>query len=422
MNCYGKRYKLTSRSVTIIIGLLLASLSLGGCGQVSAREMREATANVDKKLVSTGTNAFAFDLYGEQVKKDGQKNLMISPTSIAMALAMTINGAAGETEQAMAKVLHHEGMSLDELNQAYETLRISLTNPDPKVELSIANSIWMHQGVKFEPDFVKRTEKAFAAEVAELDYFSPSSVKRVNDWVSKQTRGKIDKILEKMEGVLTLVNAIYFNGEWSTPFKQEETQERPFHLLDGSEKQHPMMSRTSSFRYYEDPKLQAIRLPYGSGRMAMYVLLPSSESSLVELQDHLDAASWESLLTQMNSRRGTIVLPRFQFEYDDDLKETLEGLGMAMAFDPDRADFSRARKSEAGERLYISKVIHKTMIEVNERGTEAAAATAVVVTPTSAPMNPEQPFKMVVDRPFLFAIRDDHTGAILFLGSVVNPQ
>ncbi len=405
-----------------MISVLLISSTLGGCGKVSAREMREATANVDKKLVSTWTNALAFDLYAEQTKKDGQKNLMISPTSIAMALAMTQNGAAGETEQSMAKVLYHEGMSLDELNQAYENLRISLTNPDPKVELSIANSLWMHKGVPFQSDFVKRTERAFAAEVAELDYFSPSSVKRVNDWVSKQTRGKIDKILEKLEGMLTLVNAIYFNGEWSTPFKKEETQERPFHILDGSEKQQPMMTRTSSFGYCEDPKLQAIRLPYGSGRLAMYVLLPSNESSLTELRDNLDGANWASLLTRMNSRRGTIVLPRFKFEYDDDLKETLKSLGMAVAFDPAQADFSRALKPVTGERLFISKVIHKTMIEVNERGTEAAAATAVVITPTSAPVNLEQPFSMVVDRPFFFAIRDDQTGAILFIGSVVNPQ
>jgi serpin B len=285
--------------------------------------------------------------------------------------------------------------------------------------LSIANSLWANQNTNFKPQFLQRNQQFYGAKVTKLDFENPDSPDAINDWVKENTRGKIEQIVDqiKPDDVLFLINAIYFKGNWTEQFDKSKTTERPFYLSDGSQKQHPMMSQSGNYRYYENENFQAISLPYGTGRLSLYVFLPRKNSSLENFQQELNAEDWQRWINEFRMRDGSIQLPRFKFEYDIVLNDALKALGMKDAFDESKANFSNM----ASANIFISEVKHKTFVEVNEEGTEAAAATAVRATQTSARMS-EDPFQMVVDRPFFCAIRDNQTGTILFMGSIVDPK
>ena len=217
-----------------------------------------------------------------------------------------------------------------------------------------------------------------------------------------------------------LINAVYFKGRWTAEFDKKLTQDQDFHLADGSVKSHPMMRREDKYRYLKTDDLQAIRLPYGEDRFALYVFLPRSEQSLAEFVGQLTPETLDDRLMQMHRRKGEIVLPKFKHEYEQNLNTVLGALGMDIAFDPGRADFYRMLDSPIDMAFYISEVLHKTFVEVNEEGTEAAAVTSVRMTLTA--MAPEDDFQMTVDRPFFYMIRDDETGAVLFMGVVTDPE
>jgi serpin B len=332
---------------------------------------------------------------------------------------MTYNGADGETQQAMAKALELQGMSLQDINQANDTLKATLENADPAVQLSIANSLWAKQGIGFKPDFMQRNQQFYGAKVTELDFGKPDAPKIINNWVKENTRGKIDQIVQQIQpdDVLFLINAIYFKGKWTKEFDKSKTTERPFYLSDGTQKQHPMMSQSGRYRYYENENFQAVTLPYGTERLSLYVFLPRKNTTLDAFQQQLAVENWQQWMNQFQMRRGSIQLPRFKFEYDIQLNTALKSLGMEAAFDGSRANFSNMTSAS----VKIDEVKHKTFVEVNEEGTEAAAATSVRATLTSARM-PEEPFQMVVDRPFFCAIRDNQTGTVLFMGSIREPK
>jgi serpin B len=330
---------------------------------------------------------------------------------------MTYNGAKGETQQAMAKTLELQGISLQEINSANAALIAAVQNADDKVQLNIANSLWAKQDINFNPDFLQTTENFYNATVTNLDFSDPGAVNAINDWVKQSTNGKIDRIVQQInpDDVMFLINAIYFKGKWTKEFEPEQTTQQPFYLTAGEEKQHPLMSQSGEYKYYENKKFQAVSLPYGNdGRLSLYVFLPSDNSSLTAFYQDLNADNWEKWMAQFRNRQGSIRLPRFKINYELTLNDTLKALGMGVAFEP-KADFSGI-----GDNLALSEVKHKTFVEVNEEGTEAAAATSVGITLTSAPS--EQPFQMNVDRPFFCAIRDNQTGTVLFMGSIVNPQ
>lgn len=373
---------------------------------------------VDAKLVEANTR-FGFKLFQEVTKKDGNKNVFVSPTSIAIALSMTYNGANGETQQAMANALSLQGMSLPELNQANNTLKTSLENADPAVQMSIANSLWSKQGISFKPEFLQQNKQFYGAKVQELDFAKPESVKVINNWVNENTKGKIDSIVDQLkpDDVLFLINAIYFKGNWTKPFDKEQTTKRPFNLADGSQKQQPMMSQSGKYKYYENDLFQAVSLPYGKGRMSLYVFLPNKTTNLNSFEEQLHSEQWQKWMNQFQMRQGSVQLPRFKFDYNITLNKALKSLGMEKAFSP-RADFSNMTSASVA----INEVKHKTFLEVNEEGTEAAASTSVGMVLTSARMPAETPFKMVVDRPFFCAIRDNQTGTILFMGSIKEPK
>jgi serine protease inhibitor len=374
---------------------------------------------VDSRLVSANTR-FGFKLFAEVAKQSAGKNVLISPASVGLALAMTYNGAEGETKQAMASALDAQGMTLDELNSAYAQLKAGLDSPDPKVQLSIANSLWAKKGITFKPEFIQRDKQFYGAEVTTLDFSDPSAAATINSWVADKTKGKIDKIVDRIDpqSILFLINAIYFKGKWAAEFDKAKTKEDVFTTADGGQKRHPMMHQSGKYRYYEGKDFQAVSLPYGAGQVSMYIFLPPKGTSLVEFQKNLTAANWEAWMKEFAETKGDIALPRFKVEYEVGLNDALKALGMGVAFDPGRANFSGM--VQASQNAFISQVKHKTFAEVNEEGTEAAAVTSVEMRATSV-MRPPKTFQMVVDHPFFCAIRDNKTGTVLFMGSIADP-
>ncbi len=372
---------------------------------------------VNPKLIEANTR-FSFKLFSKILQQAGKKNVFVSPSSVAIALSMVHNGAQGETQQAIAKALEMQGMSLSEINQANASLKTSLESSDPKVQLTIANSLWARKGVEFKPEFIQRNRTFYAAEVESLDFADPSTLGQINGWVKKNTQGKITEIVDRIrpDQVMFLINAIYFKGKWMNEFDKGQTTDQAFTLANGRQKQHPLMSQKGDYRYYETQRFQAISLPYGEGRTSLYVFLPKSNSSLSEFQKTLTAENWQTWMKTFSKREGSIQLPRFKMDYEIELKKSLSALGMGIAFDPSNADFSNLSTTSTR----IDEVKHKTFVEVNEEGTEAAAVTSIGIRATSAQVT-VAPFSMVVNRPFFCAIRDNKTGEILFMGSINDP-
>ena len=383
------------------------------------KEAKPEIGPVDGSVVTANTK-LGFSLFNEIQKTEQDKNIFISPFSISVALAMTLNGAAGETEQAMTNTLQLHGLDSESINTGYAGLRQTLLTSDPKVTLTIANSLWARQGFSFKPDFLQRNTQFFGAEISTLDFDNSSASKTINQWVDTNTNGKIQKIVgDQIDPitVLFLINAIYFKGTWQKEFDPSKTREGPFHLANGDEKQVPMMRQQRWYPYYREENFQAISLAYGDGQMSMYIFLPDRESDLNIFLENLNAESWENWMSQFHEQDVSLVMPKFKLEYGKTLNDPLKALGMGVAFDPELADFSRMASLEFGN-LYIEKVVHKTFVEVNEEGTEAAAATSVEVGVKSVP---PPPISFSVDRPFFFAIRDNETKTVLFMGIVVEP-
>jgi serpin B len=380
--------------------------------------MTEIAASIDS--LTAANNEFGFDLFAQLRNQDKDKNIFFSPLSIATALAMTYNGAAGETHLAMKRVLKYGSMNHAELNQSSAALLAKLKSSDPKIELLIANSLWAKQGIAFNPAFLDRNRQFFGAEIAAMDFGKPLAVKTINGWVSQNTKGKIPKIIEQISGdqVMFLINAVYFKGQWQKRFDAARTENRPFHLLAGKTKQTAMMAQSGSYQYFKGENFQAVSLPYGQGGASIYLFLPDENSSLNSLLSSLSYQKWQQWMTGFRNSPGDVKLPRFKMDYSRDLNNPLIALGMGVAFNRGKADFSGIRQQKD---LFISQVKHKAIIEVNEEGTEAAAATSIGIGITSVRREPQR-FSFIADRPFLLAIRDQQTGAILFMGSVFEPM
>jgi serine protease inhibitor len=379
-------------------------------------------AKLIKPQLLQANQQFSFKLF-QAIASQPTENVFVSPTSVALALSMAYNGADGTTAGAMNQALQLNGMSLDSLNQSNLALQAVLENADPAVQLNIANSLWARQGMQFNPDFLKRNQDAYRAEVATLDFNQPASVGRINNWVKDKTQGKIPQIVDRLkpDDVMYLINAVYFKGDWSVPFDKSATKAHPFTLADGKTKSVSMMSRRDRLSYYATPQFQAVSLPYGRGRWSLYLFLPSRNSNLATFRKTLTAANWQTWMQGFQPKNGLVQLPKFKSEYEIELKTALTKLGMGVAFDRDKADFSQLWPSNAQLPAAIDQVKHKTFIEVNESGTEAAAVTSIGIVATSAQI-PTQPFEMILDRPFFGAIRDNETGTILFMGAIQNPE
>lgn len=369
------------------------------------------------KDLSGAHNAFGIDIFKNIAKADPGSNVFISPTSIALALSMVYDGSAGDTQAAMAKTLHLEDLGMDTLNKQSAGLMQAMQNPDPKIKLAIANSVWAKQGVTFRQSFLDTVAKFFIAKVSTLDFNNPQSVQTINTWASDNTNGKIPSIISSIspDMVMYLINAVYFKGSWTHAFDAKLTQDGNFNLADGSVARRPFMQmQREDFQYFETNDFQSISLPYGDNqRLSMDVFLPKGK--VADLINGLDQKTWDSWMTKYQATEGTVLLPKFKSEYQRELNTDLADLGMGAAFG-NRADFSGI-----GDSLAISQVIHKTYVDVNEEGTEAAAVTGVGMVATAI-RQVNQAFYMDVNKPFLFAIRDNQTGELLFIGVIENPQ
>lgn len=365
--------------------------------------------------LSVAHNNFGFNLLSRLTQESPNKNIVISPTSIELDFSMLVNGAKNDTLSVMQKTLGLSAISLNSLNADSSDLIDGLKNPDPKVVLSVVNSIWTRKDITASANFLDTNSKYYHAEIQSLDFKNSQSAKTINTWVSQNTQGKIPTIIDPpidQTQVMFLINAIYFKGQWAKSFDSKLTLSKPFTLADKTSVNTDLMSQTDDFAYYAGSDIQLIRLPYGDYQnLAMYVLLPKSD--LGSVLGQLNLSNWTNWQAKLAIAKGTIILPKFKIVYGSSLKNTLINLGMGSAF-LSTADFSAIAPD-----VYISDVLHKTYIEVNEEGTVAAAATGIGIL-GAAPSN-NSPFYMEVNKPFFFTIEDKTTGAILFTGLVYNP-
>ncbi len=367
------------------------------------------------KLVESD-NKFSFKLF-EAINRQEEpgKNLFISPLSVSMALGMTLNGADGTTRDEMESALELAGLSPEEINESYKSLTELLTNLDKDVLMQIANSIWYNNSIQVEQDFVDVNKEYFDAEVTGMDFADPSAPLTINNWVSDKTHGKITKIAPNpiSDNIkMFLINAIYFNGSWKYQFDPEDTEDRDFLLSGEQSKTVSMMSREGKVRYFNHDRFLALDLPYGNEKFYMTVILPSVSENIDDIISILNPEDWNTWMSGFHELDdASLYLPKFKLEYKLSLVDVLKSMGMEIAFSGS-ADFSKITNSTS---LFISDVLHKTFVEVNEEGTTAAAVTSVVMTDSLPP-------SFTVDRPFIFVIREDKTGAIVFMGKILDPE
>jgi serine protease inhibitor len=367
------------------------------------------------------SNAFGFGLLKQvdQRREADKPNTILSPLSASMALGMALEGADGATDTEMRDALGFQGFSREEVNDSYEGLLDILLDLDPAVEVGIANSAWSRQEFPFLPSYFDAITTHFDAEVRSLDFSNPTSKDVMNQWVRDKTNNRIESIVEEVRplDILFLINTVYFNGKWTTQFKKSETRQAPFSLEDGSQVDVPMLSGRLpkvGFAWLEGGRVMA-ELPYGGRAFRMVLLVPGAGETVDDLLAELDDDTWRAWLGSLHEQSGEILvqMPKFELEWGGLLNDALQALGMERAFDPYQADFSRMTPATDA---HISRVNQKTYMRVDEEGTEAAAATSVGMGVTSAPP------AVVVDRPYLLAIRENLSGTILFLGAVRDPR
>ena len=406
--------------------IVLFILLLTGCGTKAEKDGLAIESNVDYgkgdyTKVNSANNQLGFHLLSK-VDPDDHGNIFISPTSLLMALSMVYNGADGETKEEIAKALQVEGVEVADLNKANASLMSKLHNRSKDVELNVANSIWLNDHFHFQDQFKENTEDYFNAMIQEIDVNDRDAGDTINNWVKKATNEKIDEIVDSPLNpnlASILINAIYFNGNWTHEFKKELTEDRPFHLEDGTTKDVLTMTLNEKLAYMENEHIQAVTLPYGDEEnMSMNVILPKEDTGLEKVISLMDSGTWNVWQEELTSQEGTVMLPKFQLEYEITLNNSLEKLGMKTAFDKEKANFQKMLQED--QPLWISEVKQKTFLDVNETGTEAAAATSVQMETTSAPIG--QPFIMEINRPFIIMITDHSTDTILFMGTISNPQ
>jgi serpin B len=376
-------------------------------------------------IVQAG-NQFAFDLYGQLSRDKKDENLFYSPASISMALAMTSAGARGETASQMAAVLHwpkNEAAALHAgMNQWIRQL--NAIDKGQEYELRVANRLWAQQGYKFLEPFLKTTRDQYQAALGQVNFQTEAEQSRqtINQWVEQQTAGKIQDLLPQgsieARTKLVLTNAIYFKGNWQTPFKKSGTRDLDFALTSSRKQRVPMMQMTDRFRFARLDGLKVLQMPYTGGQLSLVAVLPDDVDGLAKLEGSLSPQTWKEWTGSLKSTQVSVRLPRFKMTSQFSLKRALSELGMPLAFEEGSADFSGMNGKQD---LFISAALHKAFVDVNEQGTEAAAATGIVIAPTSAIVEPSKPQEFHADHPFLIAIVDNRAGSLLFVGRVLDP-
>ena len=407
-------------------GLLATVAIVAACSDATGPSGRTPRITELPRALSSGeqavigaSNAFGFNLLRELDRTSADSNIFMSPLSASMALGMTMNGASGQTFDEMRSTLGFGAQPSAEINASYRSLIDLLRALDQTVDVRIANAIWYRTGFPFEAIFLDESTQFFDAKVAPLDFAAAAAVPTINDWVKASTNGKIDNIVDgpiPADVVMYLINAIYFNGAWTTRFDKSLTKPGQFTTVDGAAAPVAMMHRTDTVRVGETADMQVVELPYGGGAFAMTILLPKPGGSIAATVASLSSDAWQSTAAAAIPQKVDLYMPKFSLRWDALLNDPLQSLGMRLAFQGDVADFTRMSRA-AGNELYISKVKQKAFVDVHEEGTEAAAATSVEISVTCTCGPPV----IRIDRPFVFAIRERLSGTILFLGKIVRP-
>lgn len=395
------------RKVSLFIAIIFMTALVSGCSNASEKaDMGKISAEV-----VNASNGFAFDIFKEINNEEGKKSIFISPISISTALSMVYEGSATTTRADMENTLRYKGIDAKTLNSSYRNLLLYLNSVDNKVSLNIKNSIWVRSGETIKEEFLNTNKDVFKAYVSQLDFSKSDAADTINNWIKEATKGKIDKMVNSpidQYVVMYVINAIYFKGDWTTRFEEKNTFETDFSNEGGSKEKVMMMSRKGEVEYGSGEGYKAVKLPYGNKKIAMYCILPENGVKVDDMIKNMDVDKWKEIKDSIKLTEDVeLQIPRFKLEYGKkELKDSLAALGMGECFG-ENADFSGIR-----EGLFISSVLHKAVIEVNEKGTEAAAATVVEIKETMA----GEQTTFIANRPFIFLISDSETGSVLFMG------
>jgi serine protease inhibitor len=397
------------KKIALLLSLIIFIMSFSGCGQKKIKGKKNDN-------IINGNIDFSINIFKALNNEDGDKNIFISPLSISTALAMTLNGAENNTLKEMQDALMLAGLSKDEINKGFQYLLERLQNLDKKVEVNISNSIWTRKGFGVREDFLSRNQKYFDALTKPIDFTAPDAADKINKWISDATKKMIEEMINPPidpNTVMMLINAIYFNGKWTDPFDPEKTKDKEFTTLDGQKKTVKMMSKEDRIEYMQNKKLKAVKLPYGDKKMSMYCILPDKNTNINTFIKKFSTDTWNEIKDGLSPTSDLkLEIPKFKMEYGiKELNNVLKSLGMRDAFS-DKADFSGM-----ADNIFISKVLHKAVIDVDEEGTKAAAATVVIMLESSMPMDP---LEFIADRPFMFLIADEEDGTILFMGKMAE--
>lgn len=396
---------------------MLALLLIGSCKYAPTEppkgEIRSLT-QTEAQLVSSA-DKFGLKLFKKVNALEQNKNLFISPLSVSLALGMTLNGANTSTYDSMRTTLELPNIPQGQINEAYKSLIELLTGIDPKVNFKIANSIFYQNTYTFEKDFIEVNKKYFDALVRGLNFNDPATVNIINQWVKENTNGKIEKIVDSIENdiVMFLINALYFKGTWKYEFEKNKTRDDWFIQPNGTRSTCKMMVQESEFNYFANEDFQAIDLPYGDGAFSMTIFLPKQNRDVNSFIASITESNWNNWLSSFTKQKVKLYLPKFKLEYEIQMKNILTALGMGIAFDPGNADFTKIYRG-----AYISRVKHKTFVDVYEEGTEAAAVTSVEIGIISV----REDIIMRCDKPFVFVIREKNSNSILFIGKIIEPK
>lgn len=404
--------KITLPGISLIILFTTISCDKINPKNEPAKEIQLALKSAE---IIASDQLFAYELFKEVCANSEEDNIMISPLSVSYALGMTYNGAAGTTLDAFIDVLHFDSLTNQEVNETYKDLMGQLVQLDEDVEFSIANSIWYKEGANVLGDFITTNENYFDAGIKELDFSDPNAVDVINSWIENKTNDKIQDMLDGIPSnvYMYLINAIYFKATWKYEFDPNDTYEGDFALRNGETKKVDFMKIEGDFYYTSHDEYNAVELPYGDSAFSMVAMLPSEENTVNDLIATLDLDTWNARSQSSYTQKIQVEIPKFSYEFKDLLNVPLINLGLGVAFG-DGADFSRITTETD---LYISRVIHQTFIDVNEEGTEAAAATIVELRENAA----MQETSIKFNKPFLYIIKENSTGAIMFMGKVGNP-
>ncbi len=410
------------KNPVLIIVYLLAFAGLSSCSKDNGREPDLTPENLQLTAKSSEViaynNEFGVELF-TKVATEENKNLMLSPLSASAALTMLLNGCAGDTyDQLKGTLKYSETMSISEINEVYKSLVTQLLEVDPKVKLSLANAIFYRNGFSVKSPFLSTMDTDFNAEIAGLDFSLPSALTTINKWASDNTNGKIPKVLNEIspDAVMFIMNALYFKGDWSYQFDKDLTADRAFHTSSSNTVQVRTMKGEIGSRVTSGTGYSAIEMPYGQTNFTMVVIVP--EGTLNDFYPSFTAEKWNTITSGLDAQtdfgKMTVYMPKYKFSYEKYLNDQLQSMGMLDAFNPDLADLSGI----ADASIFVSFVKQNTFVEVDEEGTEAAAVTTIGIELTSMP---PQTREFVIDKPFVFTIRERTTNTLLFIGQVTNP-